>query len=312
MTDFSSFPVPGTTARTWYFAPGGKLGSQPPAHEAINWYSSNAKALPANDYLGQKTETGGLWGNASQWTWNWKPNPSGTAVSYVSPPLKSNAIVLGAGAVHVWVRSSTKDVDLMATVSEVRPDGHETFIQNGWMRASERKLATSANNLFKQPSTLLEPIPSELASDVRSLPKNKFVEVVIPLYYEGHVYRAGSRIRVTIAAPNGTQPIWSFGHTVPAGTRQGGDRLLEEDALESHPPGGPWSERALGAPAMPEPAQRAVPDLRAADQPRGRGHRKPLEAPQAQGRSAPHGHSLHRLIHRTGAQGSGCLISASR
>jgi len=48
-------------------------------------------------------------------------------------------------------------VDLMATVSEVRPDGMETFVQNGWIRASERKLATGAQNLFKQPSTLLEP-----------------------------------------------------------------------------------------------------------------------------------------------------------
>jgi hypothetical protein len=32
----------------------------------------------------------------------------------------------------------------------------------------------------------------------------------VPLYYQGHAYRTGSRIRVTIAAPNGTQPIWSF------------------------------------------------------------------------------------------------------
>jgi hypothetical protein len=86
------------------------------------------------------------------------------------------------------------------------------------MRASERKLATGSDNLFKQPSTLLEPIPSELAADVQPMPKNKFVEIVIPLYYEGHVYRTGSRIRVTIAAPNGTQPIWGFNHTVPRGT----------------------------------------------------------------------------------------------
>jgi hypothetical protein len=47
------------------------------------------------------------------------------------------------------------------------------------------------------------------------MPHDRFVEVVIPLYYEGHVYRAGSRIRVTIAAPNGDQPIWSFGQTLP-------------------------------------------------------------------------------------------------
>jgi len=50
------------------------------------------------------------------------------------------------------------------------------------------------------------------------MPKGRFGEVVIPLYYEGHVYRAGSRIRVTISAPNGTQPVWSFGQTDPSGT----------------------------------------------------------------------------------------------
>ncbi len=213
---FSSFPIPGTTAERWYFGSGGKLNRQPAKRESINWYTSNARALPLNDFTGP-VESGGLWGNASQWSWNWKQNPSGTAISYVSSPLSANTTVIGAGAVHLWVKSPTPNVDLQATVSEVRPDGNETFVQNGWIRANERKLATNANNILKQPSTLLAPIPTMLSSDVKAMPKNKFVEVVIPLYYEGHVYRAGSRIRVTIAAPNGTQPVWSFSQTAPSG-----------------------------------------------------------------------------------------------
>jgi hypothetical protein len=48
------------------------------------------------------------------------------------------------------------------------------------------------------------------------MPKNTFVPVVVPLYYQGHVYRAGTRIRITVAAPNGAQPVWSFSHTAPA------------------------------------------------------------------------------------------------
>jgi hypothetical protein len=113
------------------------------------------------------------------------------------------------------VESSTPDVDLQATVSEVRPDGSETFVQNGWMRASERKLSTTSDNIFKQPSTQLEPIPTFLASDAQPMPAGQFAQVTIPLYFQGHVYRAGSRMKVTIAAPNGTQPIWSFGETQP-------------------------------------------------------------------------------------------------
>jgi hypothetical protein len=48
------------------------------------------------------------------------------------------------------------------------------------------------------------------------MPSDQFVPVTIPLYYEGHMYREGSQIRVRISAPNGDQPIWSFGETDPA------------------------------------------------------------------------------------------------
>ncbi len=116
--------------------------------------------------------------------------------------------MIGAGAVKLWVRSSTPNVDLQVTVTEVRPDGKETFVQNGWVRANERRLDP-------RKSTLLEPVLGLRASDVSPMPRNRFVQVTIPLYYEGHVYRAGSRIRVIIAAPNGDQPIWAFGETSP-------------------------------------------------------------------------------------------------
>jgi hypothetical protein len=214
---FSSFPILGTTARTWYLGPEGTLSDQPPKNEVINWYTSNASTLPLTDY-GSNTGTGGLWGNASQWQWNWAQNPPGSAVTNVSAPLTTDTTVIGAGAVDLWVRSSTPDLDLQATISEVRPDGKETLVQNGWMRASERKLASGPDNMFKQPSTMLEPIPSFRAADAAPMPTGSFAELVIPLYYQGHVYRAGSRIRVTISAPNGTQPVWSFGQTVPNGT----------------------------------------------------------------------------------------------
>jgi uncharacterized protein len=132
-------------------------------------------------------------------------------VSYLTAPLSGNTTIVGAGAVHAWVRSSSPNVDLQATISEVRPDGKETFVQGGWLRANERKLDAAK-------STPLEPVLSLRQADVSPMPANRYVEVTIPLYYQGHAYRAGSRVRVTIAAPNGDQPIWSFGETDPSGT----------------------------------------------------------------------------------------------
>src|SRR6202012_1920264 len=86
-------------------------------------------------------------------------------------------------------------------------------VQNGWVRADERRLDAAK-------STALEPGLGLRESEVEPMPPGQFVKVTIPLYYEGHAYRAGSRIRVTIAAPNGTQPIWDFEETEPAGSSQ--------------------------------------------------------------------------------------------
>jgi predicted acyl esterase len=209
---FSEFPIPGTVAKAWYLAPGGNLRPSPPAAAHADGFTWDAHALPLQDFSGPTDgSAGGLW--TATPTYHWEQSPPGSAVSYVTEPLGENTTVIGAGAVNVWVRSSTPNVDLQATVSEVRPDGKETFVQNGWVRADERKLDAAK-------STPLEPVLSLRESDVEPMPANEFVKVTIPLYYEGHAYRAGSRIRVTIAAPNGTQPIWDFEETEPAGTAQ--------------------------------------------------------------------------------------------
>ncbi|MEO9024939.1 MAG: CocE/NonD family hydrolase [Solirubrobacteraceae bacterium] len=203
---FSRFPIPGTTARSWYLAAGGALASRPSARPGADSFRWDAHATPPTDFTGDAGGSGGLWTATPHY--NWVQNRPGSAVSYLTKPLTTNTMVIGAGAIHVWVRSSTPNVDLQATISEVRPDGKETFVQNGWVRANERKLDAGK-------STLLEPVLSLRQSDVAALPRHRFVKVTIPLYYEGHAYRAGSRIRVTIAAPNGTQPIWAFSQTSP-------------------------------------------------------------------------------------------------
>ena len=63
---FSTLPIPGTTARSWYLGPSGTLNDQPPASQGIDSYTSNANAVPLTDYPGN-TGGGGLWGNASEW-----------------------------------------------------------------------------------------------------------------------------------------------------------------------------------------------------------------------------------------------------
>jgi uncharacterized protein len=203
---FSKFPIPGTTMKQWYLGSNGTLNNAAPTQSGAEAFTWNAFNRPLTDFTGDTAGgTNGLW--TATPPYNWTQNPAGSAVSYVTAPLSSNTTVVGAGSVKLFVRTNKPNVDFQATISEVRPDGKETFVQGGWLRGSARKLDPS--------STPLEPALSLRAEDISPMPTDRWVDVVIPLYYQGHVYRAGSRLRLTISAPNGDQPIWSFKETQP-------------------------------------------------------------------------------------------------
>jgi uncharacterized protein len=206
---FDRFPVPGTRGRSWFFASKGALADKAPAKRRADGFTWDLDARPLDDFDGD-TGSGdnGLWTQTPPYEWT--QDPAGSAVAYLTAPLDENTTVIGAGAVHAWVRSSKPRVDLQATVSEVRPDGKETFVQSGWLRGDLRKLDRAK-------STRLAPVLSLRARDVAPLPADRFAKVTIPLYYQGHAYRAGSRIRVRISAPNGDQPIWAFKEARPKG-----------------------------------------------------------------------------------------------
>ena len=206
---FKRFPPPGVEARSWFLGSGGSLTDRvgKPGADRFVW---DPGARPPTDFGGDTgSGPGGLWTASPDYEWT--PSAAGRALSYATAPLRSDTAVLGAGAVQLWVQSSARNVDLQATVSEQRPDGNETFVQSGWLRTDARKLARGR-------STLLEPYPSYREEDVRTLPRGRWAKVVIPLYYQGHVYREGSRIRITVSAPGGDQPIWAFAETEPGGT----------------------------------------------------------------------------------------------
>ncbi len=199
---FKTFPPPKASARSWYLGGGGKLREKSGGSGA-DQFTWDDEARPPTNFTGN-TGSGNLW-TASP-TYDWSQNPAGNALSYLSDPLEADTAVLGAGELQVWVRSKARNVDLQATVTEVRPDDMETFVQGGWLRTDARKLD-------RELSTLGEPVPSLRKGDIKTLPKGRFVKVRIPLYYQGHMYREGSRIRVIVSAPGGDQPTWAFGET---------------------------------------------------------------------------------------------------
>ena len=196
--DYPSWPVPGAVATQWYFGADGSLGSAAPSTTGADSYRYD----PSHQH--DTTIPGGgqtpTWAKLPDFTWN--APAAGTALAYQTAALDHDTTVIGNASVDLWLKSTAPDTDIQVTITEVRPDGKETYVQNGWLRASDRALAPDAK-------PLRPPHPLTKAA-VQTLPAGKYVSARVEVFPFAHVFRAGSRIRVIIDAPGGSRPAWSF------------------------------------------------------------------------------------------------------
>ncbi len=192
---FSQWPPKRTKVTYEYLGPNGTLSTLKPHSGSVSFYP-NPKARPSTDLV-----SGSVWQALPKY--DWTPITGNIGLGFISPVLKKDITVAGPCALDVWVKSSAANTDLQATVSEVRPDGQEMFMNSGTLRASLRYLD-------KSKSTILNPVPTYEKRTQSPMPKGKFVELQIPITPFAYTFRAGSRIRVTIEAPGGDRPIWEY------------------------------------------------------------------------------------------------------
>jgi predicted acyl esterase len=196
--DFSAWPPKEAKAARYYLGANGALGSKP-AQPSTAAYTADPKARPKQTLPGNGAED--AW--KAQPPYNWAPVAASKGLGFTSAVLTKDVVIAGPSSLDLWLKSSRPDTDLQVTLSEVRPDGNETYVQNGWLRASHRKLNPKL-------STALDPFPTHLKSDAARMPKGAFVLVRVPIFPVAHAFRAGSRIRVTITATGGDRPRWDF------------------------------------------------------------------------------------------------------
>nr|NLA36205.1 CocE/NonD family hydrolase [Actinomycetota bacterium] len=183
----------------WFFSEDGLLDTDAPATGG-GWSTWRANPERAS----RVTLPGDLQGQAFDALpeFQWVQDAAGEAAVFVSKPLTSDTVLLGGGSADLWVRSDATNVDLGITLSEVRPDGKETFIQVGLLRGDIRKPGPNA--------TELDPAQTFLEADSADLVPGEWTEMRVPILPVGHVLRAGSRLRVSVHTPGGDQPRWAF------------------------------------------------------------------------------------------------------
>lgn len=202
-TSFDSWPIASADVTRFFLGDAGRLGTDLTATGETS-YVADPTAVPETFYEGSGS---GIWRADVQY--DWVRNPEGTAAVFTSEPFTEDAVILGPGSADLWITSSAVDTDLEVTISEVRPDGSEVYVQSGWLRASHRALDEAA-------STELTPVHTHLAADAAELAPGEITAVRVDIFPVAHPIRSGSRLRITIDAPGGNRGVWKF-RTLSAG-----------------------------------------------------------------------------------------------
>ncbi|OJU94618.1 MAG: hypothetical protein BGO23_04295 [Solirubrobacterales bacterium 67-14] len=197
--DFNSWPINSTKPTKYFLGKGGTLGRKKAKKGGSVSYKSDPSARPAKT-LGENAQ-GDSW--LAQPPYNWQPVAAGKGLGFITPALTKDVFIAGPSSVDLYLKSSKRNTDIQVTLTEVRPDGKETYVQNGWLRASHRALN-------KKASTAYDPVQTWLKKDGKPLKKGKFNYERIQIYPAAHVFRAGSKIRINIQAPGGDRTIWDF------------------------------------------------------------------------------------------------------
>ena len=196
--NFDAWPIPDAVATRFYFTGDGGLASEVPSDSGEVSYNYNPN-LSQNISL--DGGSGAAW--RAQPNWHWDFVAEDDEVVFTTDALTNDTVVVGSSSVDLWLKSTAMDTDLQVTISEIRPDGYELYVQNGWLRAARR-------TLDEDRSTELRPVHTQLEADDAPLPDGEFVSVRVEMFPFGHAFRAGSKIRVAVGSPGESRVLWKY------------------------------------------------------------------------------------------------------
>ncbi len=180
----------------FYFGEG-KTGSVASANDGFLRPEPPTRQDTADAYTADYSTTSGKYSRwyAVNWPRNY-PNMQANdqkALTYTTPPLEADVEVTGHPLVHLWITADAPDLDAFVYLEEVDGSGKSSYITEGNLRASHRKLSQAPYN------NLGLPYHSHYQSDLRPIPAGEAVELVFSLLSTSYRFPKGSRIRIAVA-----------------------------------------------------------------------------------------------------------------
>ena len=115
------------------------------------------------------------------------------ALTYTTPPLATDQNVTGHPVVHLWLTTAAPDLDAFVYLEAVDGSGKATYITEGNLRASHRKLSQAPFNNFGLP------FQSHWQADQLPVPAREPIELAFSLLPTSYRFHSGNRIRITVA-----------------------------------------------------------------------------------------------------------------
>jgi len=179
-----------------YFSKG-KTGSIASVNDGFLARESPTAPDAFDAYTADYTTTSGKYSRwyAVNWSRNY-PNMRANdekALTYTTRPLESTIEVTGHPVAHLWFSTEAPDLDVFVYLEEVDSSGKSTYITEGNLRASHRKLSKAPFN------NLGLPYHSHYQSDLMPIPAVEPVELAFSLLPISHRFHKGNSIRITVA-----------------------------------------------------------------------------------------------------------------
>ena len=183
---YDRFPVPTRLAELYLTVDGGLQAQRPDTAGSVDY----AYPLPA------PSMTAALAAQTENQSYALPITPGGAAV-FSTAPLSHDLHWFGPSRLDLDFSSTAVDTDLQVSLTEVRPDGQEMFIQRGWLRASHQAL-----DLRHTRADL--PHHSHVQADQTLLTPGEARRLSVEIWPVAHIFRAGSAVRIRVEAPLGT------------------------------------------------------------------------------------------------------------
>lgn len=197
---FDQWPPADVSPLSFYLGPGGTMTDAEPTATDVSAtrYDFDGSLGDSTTLPGDSTSDAFL----ALPPYKWEQEPKGSAAVFLTPPLEEDLTLFGGASADLWIRSSSPEADIGVTLSEVRPDGKETYIQSGVLRGSMRKPGPDATELF--------PAQTGYEENAEAMPTDEFTEARVEIFPFAQVIRKGSRIRLSVHTPGGDRPRWSY------------------------------------------------------------------------------------------------------